>query len=62
MIDNKFAISIYNNPVFHGRNKHIDIKYHFLSNQVHNEVIEVVHVIPQKKFADVLTKANSLNN
>jgi hypothetical protein len=30
MVDNNSAIALMKNPVFHGRSKHIDIKYHFI--------------------------------
>lgn len=56
MIDNKSAINLAKNPMMHGRSKHIDIKYHFLYNQVHNGVLKVVYVNTQKQFAYVLTK------
>lgn len=29
-IDNKSAIDLAKNPIFHGRSKHIDIRYHFI--------------------------------
>ncbi|XP_076951988.1 secreted RxLR effector protein 161-like [Bidens hawaiensis] len=29
-VDNKSVILLMKNPVFHGRNKHIDTKYHFI--------------------------------
>lgn len=29
-IDNKSSIDLAKNPVFHGRSKHIDIRYHFI--------------------------------
>ena len=29
-VDNNSAIALMKNPVFHGRSKHIDIKYHFI--------------------------------
>ncbi|XP_074328213.1 secreted RxLR effector protein 161-like [Apium graveolens] len=29
-IDNKSAIDLATNPIFHGRSKHIDIRYHFI--------------------------------
>lgn len=29
-IDNMSAIDLANNPVFNGRSKHIDIRYHFI--------------------------------
>ena len=29
-VDNNSAIALMKNPMFHGRSKHIDIKYHFI--------------------------------
>lgn len=43
IIDNKLTISLAKNTLMHGRNKHIDTKYHFLHNQVQNGVLKVVH-------------------
>lgn len=34
MVDNNSAIALMKNPVFHGRSKHIDVKYHFISECV----------------------------
>lgn len=33
-IDNKSAIDLAKNPVFHGRSKHIDVRYHFIRDCV----------------------------
>jgi len=33
-VDNVFAINLVENPVFDQRSKHIDIRYHFLQDQV----------------------------
>lgn len=33
-IDNKSAIDLAKNPVFHGRSKHIDIRFHFIRDCV----------------------------
>lgn len=57
MIDNKSSIRLAKNLVLHGRNKHIDIKFHFLGNQVQNGVLKVVHCSTQKQLTYVLTKA-----
>ncbi|KAL0449215.1 UNVERIFIED_CONTAM: Retrovirus-related Pol polyprotein from transposon TNT 1-94 [Sesamum latifolium] len=38
--DNKSAISIVKNPVFHERTKHVKIKYHFVREAVENEDIQ----------------------
>lgn len=56
VIDNKSTISLAKNPVLYGRSKHIDTKFHFLRNQVQNEVLEVVHCNTPKQLAYVLTK------
>ncbi|XP_058217465.1 uncharacterized mitochondrial protein AtMg00810-like [Rhododendron vialii] len=32
--DNRFAIALANNPVFHARTKHIELDYHFIREQV----------------------------
>ena len=38
-VDNKSAIALMKNPVFHGRSKHIDTKYHFIRECVEKEDI-----------------------
>ena len=56
-IDNKSAIDLAKNPVFHGRSKHIDVKYHFIRECVENGEIVVKHVCTEEQRADPLTKA-----
>ena len=56
MRDNISAVSILKNPVFHGRTKHIKIKYHFIREvQQSNEVL-LVHYLFENQLADILTK------
>ncbi|PWA94574.1 ribonuclease H-like domain, Reverse transcriptase, RNA-dependent DNA polymerase [Artemisia annua] len=40
-VDNISAIQLVKNPVFHGRSKHIDIRYHFIRECVENGHINV---------------------
>ena len=56
-VDNKSAIALMKNPVFHGRSKHIDTKYHFIRECVEEEKVEIEHVSGEKQKADILTKA-----
>ena len=56
-IDNKSAIALTKNPVFHGRSKHIHKRYHFIRECVENEQVEVQHVPGVEQRADILTKA-----
>ncbi|GJX37159.1 ribonuclease H-like domain, reverse transcriptase, RNA-dependent DNA polymerase [Tanacetum coccineum] len=57
MVDNKSAIALMKNPVFHGRSKHIDTKYHFIRECVEREDIQVEFVSGEHQKADILTKA-----
>ena len=36
-VDNQSAISLAKNPVFHQRTKHIDIKFHYIRNDIKNK-------------------------
>ncbi|KAJ0491190.1 putative RNA-directed DNA polymerase [Helianthus annuus] len=57
LVDNESAIALMKNPVFHGRSKHIDTKFHFIRECVEREQIEVKHVSGELQKADTLTKA-----
>ena len=56
-VDNSAAIALMQNPVFHGRSKHIDTRYHFIRECVEREQIEVEHISGKEQRADPLTKA-----
>jgi hypothetical protein len=56
-VDNVSAIALVKNPVFHGRSKHIDIRYHFIRECVENGHINVELVSGELQRADILTKA-----
>lgn len=56
-IDNRSAIDLAKNPVFHGRSKHIDIRFHFIRECVERGEVVLKHVPSQEQRADVLTKA-----
>nr|GEZ13469.1 ribonuclease H-like domain, reverse transcriptase, RNA-dependent DNA polymerase [Tanacetum cinerariifolium] len=55
---NKSAIALMKNPVFHGRSKHIDTKYHFIREYVEREDTQVEFVNEKYQKADILTKAH----
>ena len=56
-VDNKSAIALTKNPVFHGRNKHIHRRFHFIRECVENEQVNVEHVPGSEQKADILTKS-----
>ncbi|GJX17357.1 hypothetical protein Tco_0218189 [Tanacetum coccineum] len=55
--DNKSAIALCCNNVQHSRSKHIDVKYHFIKEQVENGVVELYFVRTEYQLADIFTKA-----
>lgn len=56
-IEKKSAIDLAKNPVFHGRSKHIDIRYDFIRECVEKGEIVVKHVSTNGQRADSLVKA-----
>ncbi|GKC47091.1 retrovirus-related pol polyprotein from transposon TNT 1-94 [Tanacetum coccineum] len=55
--DSKAAISISCNPVQHSRTKHIDVRYHFIKEQVEKGIVELFFVGTEYQLADLFTKA-----
>ena len=55
-IDNKSAQSLANNPVFHQRSKHTDVKFHWLREKVADKTISLIYVASVDQRADILTK------
>lgn len=56
-VDNKSAIALIKNPVFHGRSKHIDTRFHFVRECVERGQIKVEYICTGEQRADILTKA-----
>nr|GEV60796.1 retrovirus-related Pol polyprotein from transposon TNT 1-94 [Tanacetum cinerariifolium] len=55
--DNKSDIALCCNNVQHSRSKHINIRYHFIKEQVENRVIELYFINTEYQLADLFTKA-----
>ncbi|GKC19472.1 hypothetical protein Tco_1021622 [Tanacetum coccineum] len=55
--DNKSAIALCCNNVQHSRSKHIDIRFHFIKEQVENGVVELYFVNMEYQLANIFTKA-----
>ncbi|GJT46230.1 hypothetical protein Tco_0954945 [Tanacetum coccineum] len=54
--DNKSAIALCCNNVQHSRAKHIDVRYHFIKEQVENGIVELYFVRTEYQLADIFTK------
>ncbi|GJS43474.1 hypothetical protein Tco_0568517 [Tanacetum coccineum] len=51
------AIALCCNNVQHSRSKHIDIRHHFIREQVENGVVELYFVTTDYQLEDIFTKA-----
>jgi hypothetical protein len=56
MCDSTSAISVAKNPMLHSRTKHIEVRHHFLRDNVEKGNIDLIHVPTEKQLADILTK------
>ena len=48
------------NPVFHDKSKHIEIKYHYIRDMVQRGVVNLQYVAMDEQIADVLTNVEIL--
>nr|GEY82326.1 retrovirus-related Pol polyprotein from transposon TNT 1-94 [Tanacetum cinerariifolium] len=55
--DNRSAIALCCNNVQHSRSKHIDIRYHFIREQVKRGVVELYFMSMDYQLADIFIKA-----
>ncbi|GKB07580.1 hypothetical protein Tco_0835864 [Tanacetum coccineum] len=51
------VMQLWETDLFVGHQKHIDIKYHFIKEQVENGVVELYFVRTEYQLADIFTKA-----
>ncbi|GJW74229.1 hypothetical protein Tco_0133599 [Tanacetum coccineum] len=54
--DNKSAIALCCNNVQHSRAKHIDVRYHFIKEQVENGIMELYFVQTEYQLTEIFTK------
>jgi hypothetical protein len=53
---NQSCVKISDNPVFHDKSNHIEIKYHFIRDMVQRKEVLVQYLPTDEQVADVLTK------
>ena len=57
LTDSQSAKSMTENPVFHGRSKHIRAKWHFIRKRVELGMVRLVDVRTEFMGADMMTKS-----
>jgi hypothetical protein len=56
LCDNQSCIKMTENPVFHDRSKHIEIRYHYICDMVQRGALKLLYVSTDEQVVDVLTK------
>ena len=54
--DNQNCVKLSENPVFHDKSKHIEIKYHYIRDMVQRGAVKLLYVATNEQIADVLMK------
>jgi hypothetical protein len=54
--DNQSCVKLSENPVFHDKLKHIEIKYHYIRDMVQRKAVHVQYLSTHEQVADVFTK------
>ena len=54
--DNQSAIFLSKNPVQQQRSKHIDIRYHFIRDEVKSKIVEIKYIASEENISDIFTK------
>ena len=54
--DNQSCVTLSENPVFHDKSKHIEIKYHYIRDMVQRGAVKLQYVATDNQIADVLMK------
>ncbi|KAG8955677.1 hypothetical protein FRC04_007668 [Tulasnella sp. 424] len=56
LVDNQSAITVAKNPEHHGRMKHVDVRYHWIRQEIRRKNISIHYVPTGQNTADILTK------
>jgi hypothetical protein len=55
-VDSKSALALTRNSVFYERNKHIDLRYHFIQNCLVEGAVSVTYINIVDQLTDIFTK------
>ncbi|RZB65513.1 Retrovirus-related Pol polyprotein from transposon TNT 1-94 [Glycine soja] len=55
-VDDKSALALAKNPIFHERSKHIDTRYHFIRECIEKKEVKLKYVMSQDQAGDIFTK------
>jgi hypothetical protein len=55
-VDNKSALDLTRNPIFHERSKHIRVRYHFIRGCLEEGNFKACYINTKDQLSDLLTK------
>jgi hypothetical protein len=58
--DNQSCIKLTENPMFHDRSKHIEMRNHYVRDMVQKNVLSIQYVSTAEQTTDIFTKPLSL--
>ena len=59
--DNQGTIALAKNPIKQQRTKHVDIKYHFIRDEIYKGSVNISYIPSEENLADIFTKPISSN-
>ena len=60
--DSQSAIDLDNNPVYHDRTRHINVRYHFIHILLKDKVLSLEKIHTSQNLADMLTNMAMMEN
>ena len=54
--DSQCGIVLWKKPIYHQRLKHIDIRFHFIRNELEKGTLRLFHIASEENRADIFTK------
>ena len=59
--DNSSTIKLSKNPMMHGKNKHIDVRFHFLRDLSKEGIIDLIYCKSEEQITNIMTKPLKLS-
>jgi hypothetical protein len=54
--DNQSCVNLFENPLFHDRSKHVEIKYHYIRDMMQRKAVHMQYLPTQEQIANIFTK------
>ena len=59
--DNQSCIKLTENPVFHDRSKHIEMRYHYIRDMIQRKVLSLQYVPTAEQTTDIFHQATAFD-